>query len=82
MTDPRSPAPVSTTKIERNLQGLVNALFDEIDNMRNGSGSAERVRQICQIAGRVNALVNTEIKFRKHVGDLNADKARLKAITG
>lgn len=74
--------PIAVAKIERNLRGLVEALFDEIDGMRDGSGSAERVRQICQIAGRVNALVNTEMKFRKMVGNVQDDEARIKAITG
>lgn len=73
---------VSLPKIERNLQGLVSALFDEIDAMRDGSGSRERVHTICLVAGRVNSLLQTEMKFRKMAGTLDGDATRLKAITG
>lgn len=79
---PARIAPVDLPKIERNLRGLVDALFDEIDGMRTGTGSPERVRQVCAIAGRINALVNTEIKFRKMAGTIEQDTARVKAITG
>lgn len=79
---PNGRPPVPLQKVERNLRGLVDALFDEIDGMRDGTGSAERVRTVCQIAGRINALVNTEIKFRKVVGNVQADQERIKAITG
>jgi hypothetical protein len=73
---------VSIQKIDRNLRGLVDALFDELDGMRDGTGSPDRVRQVCQIAGRINALVNTEMKFRKIVGNVQDNEARVKAITG
>ena len=69
-------------KIERNIRGLLEALFDEIDGMRDGTGSQERVRTVCVIAGRINALVNTEIKFRKASGCIEGNVERLKAITG
>ena len=73
---------VSLPKIERSLRGLVDALFDEIDALRDGSGSPDRVKAICAVSGRVNSLLNTEMKFRKAAGTLPADTARLKAIAG
>lgn len=73
---------VQLPKIERNLRGLVDALFDEIDSMRAGTGSPDRVKTVCAVAGRINSLLNTEIKFRKAAGTLPTDEARLKAITG
>lgn len=80
-TNGRETAP-SLPVVERNIRGLVEALFDELDKMRDGTGSKERVSQVCAIAGRVNALVNTEIKLRKAVGSITLDKDRIKAITG
>lgn len=78
----RRPAEISAPKVERNLKGLVDALFDEIDNLRSGTSDAERVRQVCMIAGRVNSLVNTELKFRQMLGNTQATTDRVKALTG
>lgn len=75
------PSP-NLPKIERNLRGLVDALFDEIDGMRDGTGSAKRVQAVCTIAGRVNALINTEIKLRKAAGSMEGATDRVKALTG
>jgi hypothetical protein len=80
--DPKqSLAPVSLPAIERNLQGLVTALFDEIDALRDGTGSRDRVNTVCIVAGRINSLLQTEMKFRKLAGTLDGSNPRLKAIT-
>jgi hypothetical protein len=73
---------LAVEKIERNLQGLVNALFDELDAMRAGTGSAEKVRAVCIVAGRINSLLNTEMNFRKQLGKTKATEDRVRAITG
>lgn len=54
-----------STKIARTLPGLRSALLDELDAIREGNGDTDRVKAICQIAGRFNELTHTEIKVRR-----------------
>jgi len=55
--------------IPRSFAGLRTALFDELDLVRSGNGSAERVRAVVAIAGRVNDTVHAEMKARKALGE-------------
>jgi hypothetical protein len=73
----------ATKPIERNMRGLVDALFDEMDEVRAGRGSEARVKQITQISVRITELMGIEMKYRKMALEADGvEKARLKEIAG
>lgn len=57
-----------STKINRTFDGLRNALFDEIDAMREGRGNYEQARAIVQASAQINETVHAEAKVRKMIG--------------
>jgi hypothetical protein len=56
--------PKSRRRVERSIRGLTMALFDELDALRDGSGSVERASAVCNIVGRTTTLIHTELKVR------------------
>ena len=56
------------TKSVRSFNGLREALFDELDNLRSGNGDLGRVRAVCAVAGRINDTLHAEVKVRKMMG--------------
>ena len=61
-------------KVERTFSGLREALFDEVDALRNGAGDSERIQLLCKLAGRVHDSIHAEAKARKLLGaDVAAD---------
>lgn len=59
--------------VERSPRGLVEALFDEMDEVRAGRGSEARIKQISQISVRITELMGAEAKFRKLAMDSSRD---------
>lgn len=57
-------------KMERTSVGLRNALFDEIDSLRNGCSNPARARALAMLANTALASVNTEIEYHKYVSDI------------
>lgn len=69
--------------IERNMRGLVDALFDELDEIRAGRGSEARVKQITQVSVRITELMGIEMKYRKMALEADGnEQKRLKQIAG
>lgn len=66
-----------TTKIDRTFNGLRNALFDEIDAMREGRGNYEQARAIVQASAQINETVHAEAKVRKMIGAPASENDRL-----
>lgn len=70
--------------IDRSLRGLSEVMFDELDKLRDGTGSVDRVRAVCDVAGRVATLLHAQIKVYQII-DKTTDKdakSGLKAIAG
>jgi hypothetical protein len=69
-------------QLERNMRGLVECLFDELDRMRDGTGSAERVRTVCLVAASVASLAHVEIKLRLTAEKTAGNLERLEGFMG
>lgn len=52
-------------KMRRTSAGLRNALFDEIENFRNGVGDPEHANALVKLAGAIINAARLEIEFRK-----------------
>lgn len=57
------PAPVQST-IKRTSEGLRNALFDEIDAIRNGTSDIGRAKTIAALASQIISAVRMEMDYR------------------
>lgn len=57
--------------MERTSVGLRNALFDEIDSLREGSSNAARARSLAMLANTALKSVEVEIEFHKYVSDIH-----------
>lgn len=92
-----SPAPLSPTTtslvkrstghvmapIERTGKGLRDALFSEIDSLREGRSNPARARSLALLANSVLESVVTEIEYHKyarHVTDAGGSVAQLGSL--
>ena len=57
--------------ITRTSAGLRNALFDEIDSLRNGASNPARARSLAMLANTALKSVEVEIEFHKYVSDVS-----------
>lgn len=57
------------TPVERTSGGLRDALFDEIDSLRNGTSNAARARSMAMICNTILQSVTAEIEYHKYVAD-------------
>ena len=66
---------MSEEKKEKNMSrtsaGLRNALFDEIDSLRDGSSNPARARSLAMLANTALKSVEVEIEFHKYVSDVS-----------
>lgn len=69
-----TPQERAAAPVDRSVRGLVDALFDEIDEVRAGRGDDVRIKQISQISVRITELMGAEIKFRKLAASINPDR--------
>lgn len=58
--------------IDRTSGGLRSALFDEIDNLRNGKSSLSQARALAMLANTALKSVELEIDYNKYVSDVVA----------
>jgi hypothetical protein len=59
------PSPVARTSA-----GLRNALFDELDSLRQGASNTARANAVAKLAGQVVETVRMEIDVQKHVAKM------------
>ena len=55
-----------TAPIPRTIQGLCDALLDELDQLRAGTGNVTRACTVCKLARSINESLQTEIEFQRH----------------
>jgi hypothetical protein len=60
------PEPASTP-IVRTSAGLRDAIFDEIDSIRNGSSNPTRANAVAKLATGVVETVRMEIEVQRHL---------------
>lgn len=63
---PTKPEPASTP-IVRTSAGLRDAIFDEIDSIRNGSSNPTRANAVAKLAAGVVETVRMELEVQKHL---------------
>lgn len=68
------PKNLPATPITRSTSGLRNALFEEMEALRNGSSNAQRARSVAMMANSILQSVQVEIEYHKYV---NANKGRV-----
>lgn len=55
------------TSISRTTTGLRDALFEEMDALRNGNSNAQRARSLAMMANSILQSVQVEIEYHKYV---------------
>lgn len=66
------------TKMSRTSVGLRDALFDEIDSLREGSSNPARARSLAMLANTALKSVEVEIEFHKYVSDVSKNNGSAK----
>jgi hypothetical protein len=56
-----------TPEVVRTSAGLRDALFDEIDGLRNGTSDGRRANAVARIAGEIVNTVHMEIAVQRHL---------------
>ena len=52
--------------VERTSAGLRNALFDELDTLRNGNSDPKRANAVARISSEIVRTVDMEIRVQQH----------------
>lgn len=55
------------TKVERTSAGLRDAIFDELEALRNGESNPTRANAVAKLASSVVETVRMEIDVQKHM---------------
>ena len=63
--------------VQRTSAGLRDAIFDELDAIRNGSSNPTRANTVAKLAGSVVETVRMEMEVQRH---LNSSAANAKTI--
>lgn len=53
--------------VQRTSAGLRNALFDELDALRNGTGNPNRANAVAKLADQVIGTVKMELEVHRHL---------------
>lgn len=56
-----------TSPVIRTSLGLRDALFEEIDLLRNGNSNPQRAGAVAKLAVQIINTVNMEVEYQKHV---------------
>ena len=62
-----SPIP---TPVVRTSAGLRNALFDELDGIRNGTSNTARANAVAKLAGQLVETVRMELEVHRHMSKM------------
>lgn len=52
-------------KVSRTTKGMRDALFDEIDALRNGTGDVQKAQAIAALANNIVKIARAEMEFYK-----------------
>lgn len=67
----------NTPSVVRTSAGLRDAIFDEIDSMRNGTSNPTRANAVAKLANGIVETVRMEMEVQRH---LNANGAKASAV--
>jgi len=64
------------SKVKRNTTGMKEALFEELDELRNGKSTAQKARAVSSLIGGVIAATRIEMDYARFVaGEATKPKA-------
>ena len=69
-----------TSPVVRTSAGLRNALFDELDALRNGTSDPPRANSVSKLAAQVVATVNMELEVHRMAEKLPGAEKATRAI--
>ena len=73
----------TSTPIQRTSAGLRDAIFDEIDSVRNGTSNPTRANAIAKLATGIVETVRMEIEVQRHLRNTSVKPAKDQAdLTG
>jgi hypothetical protein len=61
---------VPMPRVHRSSAGLREALFDEIDRIRNGETDAKKANAVARLAGEVVNTVHLEMEVQRHLASM------------
>lgn len=65
-------AKTETPKVNRTSAGLRDAIFDEIDAIRNGTSNPTRANAVAKLATGVVETIRMEMEVEKHLRSVSA----------
>lgn len=72
--------PNGTAPTVRTSAGLRDALFDELDNLRNGSTNPAKANAVAKLADQVIATVKMELDVQRHIAKYKPDASKPAAL--
>ena len=75
-----SKAKTAMPSVVRTSAGLRDALFDELDRLRNGDTNATNANAVARLADQVVNTVNMELEVHRHLSKLPDGAAVSKAM--
>ncbi len=69
-------------KIVRTSEGLRNALFDEMDNLRSGTSDTKRASMVAKLANTIVSVAKVEMEHARYEDMPKLGKESLKLGTG
>lgn len=80
MTTKKETAP--STPIARTSAGLRDAIFDEMDAIRNGSSNPTRANAVAKLAGSIVETVRMEIEVQRFSRQIPENSKAIESILG
>jgi hypothetical protein len=71
-----------TKKITRTSEGLRNALFDEMDNLRSGTSDTKRASMVAKLANTIVSVAKVEMEHARYEDMPKLGSDTLKLGTG
>jgi hypothetical protein len=71
----------NTTPTVRTSAGLRNALFDELDMLRNGETNPAKANAVAKLADQVIATVKMELDVQKHIAKYKPENKEAQLIS-
>lgn len=82
MAKPKRTNTTTPKKVSRSSAGLRDAIFDEIDAIRNGNSNPTRANAVAKLASGIVETVRMEIDVQKHLQREDHSKTMAAAENG
>lgn len=82
MTKTKAECAAPSTPISRTSAGLRDAIFDEMDAIRNGSSNPTRANAVAKLAGSIVETVRMEIEVQRFSRQVPENAKAIDSIIG